>query len=184
MKIDINLSWQYHVNDLSIKLNINYETITMKPQVRVSHSGWSMGGVSPICSPILLILPPCTAPPPNCTPLLYIKVCSQLHLSETPHHWVVPLCTIVCRGVSTSSSQKINHSNRANPPWKWKFSNHSPIVQTSPLKMNIFWPLPNFHRFPDFGLHTRFCLLSNSDNIKKPTILQGIKIIQAKIVIN
>ena len=31
VKIDINLSWQYHVNDFSIKLNINYETITMKP---------------------------------------------------------------------------------------------------------------------------------------------------------
>ena len=49
---------------------------------RVSHSGGSMGG-GPLCSPILLILPPCNGLlPPLGT--LYIKVWSPLHLSEFP----------------------------------------------------------------------------------------------------
>ena len=50
------------------------------------------------------------------------------------------------------------------------------------MKMKIFWPLPNFEGFPDFGLEG--CLLNNYGDAEKHAILQGIKIIQATSVIN
>ena len=73
--------------------------------------------------------------------LKYINVCFPLHLSKpSPYHWVALTCTIVCRGVSTSSSLKITHSQSGNPP----------------LKMKIFWPAPYFHNFPILDCKVQF----------------------------
>ena len=42
--------------------------------------------------------------PPTRRPILYIKVCSPHHLSESPHQWVSLSCPIVCRRVSFTKS--------------------------------------------------------------------------------
>ena len=33
-----------------------------------------------------------------------------------------------------------------------------PLIEQTTLKMKIFWPLPNFPGFPDFGLESSICL--------------------------
>ena len=52
--------------------------------------GWGYGGGSEC--------------PPTRRPILYIKVCSPHHLSESPHQWVSLSCPIVCRRVSFTKS--------------------------------------------------------------------------------
>ena len=91
-----------------------------------------------LCNPILLILPVKWAALTLGTPPPYIYTSMLPTSSEwtpppppTPHHWVAPSCTIVCRGVSTCP-YKINTPNKAIPPLKMNFFGSHPKRATLP----------------------------------------------------
>ena len=90
-------------------------------------------------------------------------------------------------------STKLTHPNRATSLENEKFCDNPLIGQplASPLKMKIFWPIPNFYGYPDFGLEgstcssimktlksTQFC--KGSKSFKQQLILMKMKCIRCK----
>ena len=105
---------------------------------------------------------------------LCIKVCSPAPSEWTlPPHCIAPSCAIVCIGVSTMSPRKFL-PNRTNPLENENFFDHPLTGQPSPLKMRIFWPLPNFHSVPDFRLKVKV-FLNNYGKYLKRTFYKGSK---------